>query len=163
MACDVPPPFNGQYLLWMPPPLYMPSFGNTFHLCCERCVLPSLLLMPTSNIISETSTHSKLLMHFDISLLILVLGLVCTGTSARLVYFSRDHLLSSWLAVDETSLHDEGSKTFALLSFEYLGNGSGGCPVFSTPIWVPCIAGYCSPSWVLVGQPPCLTIRKTQQ
>jgi len=61
-------------------------------------------------------------MHF-VSLLISVLGLVCTGTSARLVYFSHDRLLSSRLAVNETSLHDEGSKTLALLLFQYLGNG----------------------------------------
>ena len=145
------------------PPLYMPSFGNTFHLCCKRCILPSLLSMPMSNIVLEMLAHSNLLMYFDISLLILVLRLVCTGTSARLVYFSCDYLLSSRLAVDETSLHDEKSKTFALLSFQYLGNRSGGCPVCLTPILFPCIAGYCSPSWALVGQPPCLTIQKTQQ
>ena len=45
------------------------------HFTCgtKFCVLPSLLSMPMPNIVSETSTHSNLLMNCNISLLILVL------------------------------------------------------------------------------------------
>ena len=130
-------------------------------------LLPSLLLMPTSNIVLETSMHSNLLMHCNISLVILVLWLVCTGTSTRLVYYSCDHAFQfTWPAVDETSLHDKGSKASYLLLFQYWSSRQG--PWFwFLGTWMACLAVFyvwnCSPSWALVGQPPCSTIWRTQQ
>ena len=118
-------------------PLYVPSFGNVFHLCCKIMHLTKLFVNAHGQYclinVNAFQLADALQCIFAHSISALT-GMYRYKYKVGLLLFWLSSELT-WLAVDETSLHDKGSKTSDLLLFQYWCSWQGpGCG-FWAPGW----------------------------